>query len=126
MLEETNSVDEVQSFTIREIEGVIRALAQLPKNSADPEVVNKNIYDTIMNVYGARYTKEKKEKLKKKLKNYNTLKNLQPSELTLPKEFPHCFSNKNICEAVYSVLFSIKNERHSIIAGNDESGITQV
>jgi len=110
LLEETNSVDEVQSFTIREIEGVIRALAQPPKNSADQEAVNKNIYDTIMNVYGARYTKEKKEKLKKKLKNYNTLKNLQPSELTLPKEFPHYFSNKNLCEVVYSVLFSLKKD----------------
>ena len=124
--EETNSVDDVQCFTIREIEGVIRALAQPPKNSTDPEAENKNIYDTIMTIYGARYTKEKKEKLKQRLKDYETLKNLQPSELTLPKEFPHCFSNKNLCEVVYSVLFSLKNERHSIIAGNDESGITQV
>ena len=124
--EETNSVDDVQCFTIREIEGVIRALAQPPRNSADPEAENKNIYDTIMTVYGARYTKEKKKKLKKKLEDYPTLKNLKPSELSLPKEFPYCFSNKNLCEVVYSVLFSLKNERHSIIAGNDESGITQV
>ena len=65
MIEETNSVDEVQCFTIREIEGVIRALAQLPKNSADPEVVNKNIYDTIMNVYEQDIQKKRKRSLKK-------------------------------------------------------------
>ena len=50
--EETNLIDDVQCFTIREIEGVIRAFAQI-----------KNKYDRIMTVYGARYSK-KKEKLK--------------------------------------------------------------
>ena len=113
--EETNLVDDVQCFTIREIEGIIRAIAQ-----------QKNVYDTIMTVYGARYQKKMKEQLKNKLKNYKTLKNLRPSSLTLPKEFPHCFSNNNLCETVSSVLFSLSNQRHAIIVGEDESGITQV
>ena len=113
--EETNLVDDVQCFTIREIEGIIRALAQ-----------KKNVYDTIMTVYGARYQKKMKEQLKNKLKNYETLKDLKPSSLTLPKEFPHCFSNNNLCETVSSVLFSLSNQRHAIIVGEDESGITQV
>jgi len=113
--EETNSVDDVQCFTIREIEGIIRAITQ-----------GKNIYDTIMTVYGARYQKKMKEKLKLKLKEYKTLKNLEPSDLKLPKEFPHCFSNNSLCETVSSVLFSLTNERHTIIVGEDESGITQV
>ena len=113
--EETNLVDDVQCFTIREIEGIIRALAQ-----------KKNIYDTIMTVYGARYQKEMKNKLRQKLKSYKTLKNLKPSSLLLPKEFPHCYSNNNLCEAVSSVLFSLTNERHAIIVGENESGITQV
>ena len=113
--EETNLVDEVQCFTIREIEGVIRALAQ-----------DKNAYDTIMTVYGARYQKNMKEKLKKKLKNYNTLSKLKPSPLALPKEFPNCFANNNLCDTVSSVIFSLTNKRHSIIVGEEESGITQV
>ena len=113
--EETNSVDDVQCFTIREIEGVIRALAE-----------NKNKYDTIMTVYGARFPKQMKEKLKEKLKNYKTLKTLLPSKLSLPPEFPHCYSNNNLCEAVSSILFSLRNERNAIIVGEDESGITQV
>ena len=113
--EEINLVDDVQCFTIREIEGIIRALAQ-----------NKNPYDAIMTIYGARYQKEMKEKLKNKLKFYNSLKNLKGSNLSLPPEFPHCYSNKNLYETVSSVLFSLRNERHSIIVGNDESGITQV
>ena len=113
--EETNLVDDVQCFTIREIEGVIRALAQ-----------NKNLYDTIMTVYGARYQRNLKNQLKDKLKNYKTLKNLQPSPLNLPEDFPHCYQNDNLCETVSSVLFSLTNERHAIIVGEDESGITQV
>jgi len=113
--EKMNSVDDVQCFTIREIEGVIRALTQ-----------NKNIYDTIMTICGSRYQKEIKNKLKEELKNYKTLKDLKPSPLLLPEEFPHCFSNDSLCETVSSVLFSLRNERHSIIVGEDESGITQV
>ena len=54
------------------------------------------------------------------------MKNLKPPPLSLPKEFPHCFSNYNLCETVSSVLFSLRNERHSLIIGEDESGITQV
>ena len=113
--EETNLENDVQCFTIREIEGVIRALTQ-----------EKNIYDTIMTVYGARYQKKMKEKLKGKLKNYKTLSNLKPTSLSLPKEFPYCFQNNNLCETVSSVLFSLTNERHAIIVGEVESGITQV
>ena len=113
--EETNLVDDVQCFTIREIEGIIRALAQ-----------KKNIYDTIMTVYGARYPKKLRAQLKQKLKKYPTLKNLNPSPLKLPEDFPHCYKNDNLCEAVSSVLFSLKNERHAILVGEDESGITQV
>ena len=113
--EETNSVDDVQCFTIREIEGIIRAITQ-----------GKNIYDTIMTVYGARYQKNMKEKLKKKLNQYENLKELEPSPLKLPPDFPHCYSNDNLCETVASVLFSLTNERHTIIVGENESGITQV
>ena len=67
-----------------------------------------------------------KKKLKIKLKDYQTLKNLKPSDLKLPEGFPHCYSNDNLYETVSSVLFSLTNERHTIIVGEDESGITQV
>ena len=113
--EKMNSFDDVQCFTIREIEGIIRALTQ-----------NKNMYDIIMTIYGARYQKVIKNKLKEQLEKYKTLKYLKPSPLSLPEEFPHCFSNDNLCETVSSVLFSLRNERHSLIIGEDESGITQV
>ena len=66
-----------------------------------------------------------KEQLKKKLKNYKILK-VKPSSLNLSKEFPHCYSNNNLCETVSSILFSLTNQRNAIIIGEDESGITQV
>ena len=113
--EEENLVDDIQCFTIREIESVIRAIAQ-----------EKNIYDTIMTVYGGRYQKDKKDKLRKKLKLFQTLKNLKPSSFKLPKEFPHSYSNDNLCEAVSSALFSLTNERNIILVGEDGSGITQI
>jgi hypothetical protein len=112
---ETNIIDDVQCFTIREIEGVIIAL-----------VDNKNPYDIIMTVYGSRYQKEMKEKLKAKLKHYETLKDLKPGNLELNKEFPHCYGNKNLKEAVYAVMFSLQNEKNSIITGLDGNGLTQV
>ena len=113
--EETNIVDDVQCFTIREIEGVITALAD-----------NKNPYDIIMTVYGSRYQKEMKEKLKKKLTHYDTLKVLKPGKLDLIEEFHHCFVNKNLKEAVYAVMFSLQNEKNPIITGLDGNGLTQV
>jgi len=70
--------------------------------------------------------KKMKEKLKKKLNEYTTLKNEKPSDLKLPEDFPHCYENVILCETVSSVLFSLKNERHAIIIGEDESGITQI
>ena len=106
--EKTNLVDDVQCFTIREIEGIIRALAQ-----------KKNIYDTIMTVYGARYPKKLRAQLKQKLKKYPTLKNLNPSPLKLPEDFPHCYKNDNLCEAVSSALFSLNNESHAILVNKN-------
>jgi hypothetical protein len=53
-----------------------------------------------MTVYGARYQKNMKNKLRKKLKEYPTLKKLEPSSLKIPEDFPHCFSNDNLCETL--------------------------
>ena len=64
--------------------------------------------------------------MKEKLKNFKTLKTLLISILSLPEEFPVCYSNNNLCEAVSSILFSLRNERNAIIVGEDERGITQV
>ena len=75
---------------------------------------------------GQDIKKKLKDQLKKKLKKYKTLENLSPSPNKLPEDFPHCYKNDNLCEAVSSVLFSLTNERHAIIVGEDESGITQV
>ena len=110
-----NLVEEVQCFTIREIEGVIKAISN-----------EENIYDAIMTIYGARYQKEMKNNLKNKLEEYNSFKNLKSSPLILDKDFPQCFENDNLIQTIRSVLFSLKNERHVIIAGEEESGITQV
>jgi hypothetical protein len=99
--EKMNSVDDVQCFTIREIEGVIKALTQ-----------NRNIYDTIMTIYGARYQKKIKNQLKEQLQKYRTLRDLQPSPLSLPKEFPHCFSNYNLCEACEQLNSEIEFHPH--------------
>lgn len=109
--EKMNSIDDVQCFTIRGI----RAFTQ-----------NKNIYDTIMTIYGERYQKDIKNQLKEELKKYKALKDLRPSPLSLPEEFPHCFLNDSLCETNSSLLFSLTNKRHSLMIGEDESGITQV
>ena len=55
--------------------------------------------------------------MKKKLKKYKTLGKLSPSPYKLPEDFPNCYKNDNLYEAVSSVLFSLTNERHVIIVG---------
>jgi midasin (ATPase involved in ribosome maturation) len=110
-----SSSDDVQCFTIREIEAVIKALAD-----------GKQIYNTLLTIYGARYKKDKKEELIKNFKNYDTLKTLKPEEMILPKEFHKCFKNKSLIEVVNAVDFSLENERNVIIVGKEESGITQI
>ena len=51
------------------------------------------------------------KKNKKKLNDYKTLQNLKLGNLGLYKEFPHCFVNRNLKEAVYVIMFSLQNEK---------------
>ncbi len=110
-----SSVEDVQCFTIREIEAAIKAI-----------VDGKSIYNTLLTIYGARYKKEKKKKLIETFKNFETLKSLKPEKLELPKEFEKCFINDSLIEVVREVEFSLDNERNVIIVGKDEDGITQI
>jgi len=110
-----SSSEDVQCFTIREIEAVIKAIAD-----------GKSIYNTLLTIYGARYKRNKKEKLIESFKKFHTLKDLKPDEMKLPKEFEKCFENKSLIEVVREVEFSLDNERNVIIVGKEESGITQI
>ena len=110
-----SSSDDVQCFTIREIEAVIKAIAD-----------GKSIYNTLLTIYGARYKKDKKQKLIETFEKFETLKPLKPEPMVLPKEFQKCFVNKSLIEVVNAVDFSLENERNVIIVGKEESGITQI
>ena len=110
-----SSSDDVQCFTIREIEAVIKVV-----------VDGKSIYNTLLTIYGARYKKEKKQKLIETFQDFETLKTLKPKPMTLPEKFSKCFQNKSLIEVVNAVDFSLENERNVIIVGREESGITQI
>ena len=112
---ENQSENDVQCFTIREIETVIEALNE-----------DCNKFDILMTVYGGRYFKEKKEKLLQEFKNYNNLKNLTNSNNELDENFPNCFRNKSLIETTKSVILSLKNKRNILIVGNSENGLTQL
>ncbi len=116
--EKENSKDseDIFSFTIREIETVINALKKK----------NNSPYSIIMNVYGSRYPKKKKVKMKDILNKYENLKEKDDNKIDLPKEFPKCFKNDNLIQAVNSILFSLNNQRHVMIIGEEESGLTQI
>ena len=105
--------DNIQCFTIREIAASIKAFSE-----------GKNIYDTVMTIYGARY--QEKEKLEKLLRCYKSFADMKPDELFLPSNFPICFKNKSLLEAIKSIKFSFDNNRHIIISGNEGSGKTQL
>jgi len=112
---ETDSQADIQCFTIREIESVIECLSK----KEDP-------YNVIMTIYGGRFRQNRKDKLKLKLKNYDTLRNLGEDNKPLPENFPKCFVNDSLVQTVKSVLLALRNKRNVIIVGNDESGLTQV
>ena len=112
---ENESENDIQCFTIREIETVIEALNN-----------NNNLYDVLMTVYGGRYFKNKKQKLSQEFSNFKNLKNLIIPEKSLDKDFPECFSNKSLIETISSVLLSLNNKRNVLIVGNSESGLTQL
>lgn len=107
--------DDIQCFTIREIAASVKAFSE-----------GANIVDTIMTIYGARYQRNLKEKLKKVLNDYDSFKNISPSKLSLPQNFPKCFENDSLLEAIKSIKFSLDNNRHIIISGNEGSGKTQL
>jgi midasin (ATPase involved in ribosome maturation) len=113
--EANSSSDDVQCFTIREIEAAIKAIAE-----------GKSIYNTLLTIYGARYKKEKRKKLIETFNDFETLKDLKPKPLIMPEEFQKCFENKSLVDVVNAVDFSLENERNVIIVGKEESGITQI
>ena len=107
--------NDVQCFTIREIAATIHALS-----------LGNNCYDTIMTIYGARYKKRKKNELEKLFLSYESLKDMRPSRFEYPDNFPKCFNNKNLEEALKAIQFSFDNKRHVILTGSEGNGITQV
>ena len=84
----------MQCFTVREIAASVKAFSE-----------GTNIFDTVMTIYGAIYQKSLKEKLEKLLKSYPSFGAIQPDELTIPSNFPDCFKNKPLLEAIKSINF---------------------
>ena len=107
--------EDIYCFTIREIETVLNAL----KNKENSP------YSIIMNVYGARYPKKDKQRMKEIINQFKNLEEKEQKE-KLPENFPKCFENNNLIQAVNSILFSLNNQRHVIVVGEEGSGITQV
>ena len=107
--------DDVQCFTVREIAASVKAFSE-----------GTNIYDTVMTIYGARYQRSLKEKLEKLLRGFDSFASITPDELTIPSNFPDCFKNKPLLEAIKSIKFSLDNNRYVIISGNEGSGKTQL
>ncbi len=59
--------------------------------------------------------KDKKEKLKLKLLQFETLKELKEDNEELPNDFPKCFKNDAIVKTVNSILLALRNKRNLII-----------
>lgn len=107
--------DDILCFTIREIAASVKAFSE-----------GKNEFDTVMAIYGSRYEKEKKEKLINLLRSFNSFKNLKEEKVVIPQNFPKCFENDSLLKAIKYIKFSLDNNRHIIISGNEGSGKTQL
>ena len=113
---ENNAQEDVQVFTIREIEYVIECLNN-----------GEEVFDVIMAAYGGRYRKDKKEKLKEKILKFLKFNNTSlKTKKIIENNFKYCVINKNLIDTVNSVIICLRNKRNVIILGNNESGLTQI
>ena len=104
--------DDVCCLVIRDILAVLHIIVE----GEDPT-------ETIMNIYGARYTEEIKKEMVDTLFKYKSFKNFNKNYETLKNDFPKdCFLNKNTLELISTCVFSLKHGRHPIIAGNSGIG----
>ena len=118
--------EEVQCFTVREIKATIAALCG--DEASNP-------YDAVMTIYGARYKKEKRQKLSELLLSFNSFKKFK-EESDKEKanfkyvfngiQFSHCFHNNSLEDTLKSIFFSFSMNRQVILAGEEGFGITQV
>ena len=110
--------DDIHVFTIREIENIINALK-----------MNKDLYDILVTLYGARFRKRHQKILVELFKDFPSFKNLKQKKIKISEEFPffpHCFINDSLIDALKSIFFSLNNGRSVIITGEQESGLTQI
>lgn len=85
-----------------------------------------NILDTVMTIYAVRYPKELKKEVKKLLLSFASFAKVKSEILQLPEGFPKCYETNELLNAIKSIKFSLDNNRHVIISGNEGSGKTQL
>ena len=107
--------DDILCFTIREIAASVKAFSE-----------GKNEFDTVMTIYGSRYEKDKKDKLINLLRTFDSFKTIKEEIIEIPQKFPNCFKNDSLLKAIKYIKFSLDNNRHIIISGNEGSGKTQL
>ena len=78
-----------------------------------------------MTIQSARYQKALKQKLIDLLRTYDSFKNIQSDDFKIPINFPKGFQNKSLLERVNSIKFSLDNDRHVIVSGNEGIQKTQ-
>lgn len=113
---ENDSKSSQQCFTVRDINATIKAISE---GQEPGDVVNC--------FYGSRYKGKEfnhlMEIIKKKYKNlYKDINTIDE----LPEDFPSCYSNFALKKAFYFSKIAKKNNRHILLVGKKESGVTQV
>lgn len=103
-----------QCFTIREIAAAVHAFSQ-----------KRNVYDTVMTIYGARYEADLKNQLTELLIKYKHLA-VRPDSTPIPHFGDYLFPNISLSSAIKSILFSLESGRHVILTGKEGCGKTQV
>ncbi len=89
--------DDVQMFTVREIAADIKALS-----------IGMDPFETMLIIYGARYTKDKKEKMLSVLKSKDSFKDLDYLKIEIPKNFPKCYPSKTYVKQILLFFFHLK------------------
>ena len=104
--------DDVACLVIRDILAVLNIIVE-----------GENPTQSIINIYGSRYTNEIKKEMIDILYKYESFKKYENNNNELIKNFPKdCFLNKNTFEFISTCIFSLKHWRHIVTVGNSGIG----
>jgi midasin (ATPase involved in ribosome maturation) len=107
-------------FTIRDVAVSIRSIQKLESSRAGTP------FDAIMTFYGMRYPKGIRQQIIDILHREFLVLFQTPTPFEIPADFPKCYHNPTLANALKHIFFAFDNQRSVLLVGEEGSGLTQI